>query len=264
MSRSRELKKSIAIIPARMGSSRFPGKPMASLLGMPMIGHIYLRTKMAPQLDEVYVATCDQEIFDYVESIGGKAVMTKDSHERCTDRVSEALLKIEEAQKQRYETVLLVQGDEPLVTPRMIAIAMSEFLNTDAEVLNLMKKIDDEEDYLNPNEVKVVFNQKNEALYFSREPIPSKKKTKDAVVSYKQVCIMPFTREFLFKFSELSPTRLEVIESVDMMRVLEHGLKVQMAEISEPIYSVDTPEDLAWAEEVMRKDVLAKTYLKGF
>jgi 3-deoxy-manno-octulosonate cytidylyltransferase (CMP-KDO synthetase) len=256
------MKKSIAIIPARMGSSRFPGKPMAKILDIPMVGHVYLRTKMCQQLDEVYVATCDQEIFDYITSIGGKAVMTKDSHERCTDRVSEALLKIEKNQGQQYETIVLVQGDEPLVSPNMLSIAMTEFAKTEAGVLNLMKEIEFEEDYLDPNEVKVVFNGKNEALYFSREPIPSRKKTKDKFPTYKQVCIIPFTREFLFKFSDLAPTPLEIIESVDMMRVLEHGFKVQMAEIKEPIYSVDTPDDLAWAETVMKKDPFISKYKK--
>lgn len=256
------MKKSLAIIPARMGSSRFPGKPMAKILGIPMIGHVYLRTKMCKELDEVYVATCDQEIFDYINSIGGKAVMTKDTHERCTDRVSEALLKVEQSQGQKYDTVVLVQGDEPLVTPNMLSTALKEFAKTGADVLNLMKEIEFEEDYLDPNEVKVVFNNKNEALYFSREPIPSKKKTKDKFPTFKQVCIIPFTREFLFKFSDMTPTRLEIIESVDMMRVLEHGYKVQMAEIKEPIYSVDTPADLNWAEEVMKKDPFVVGYNK--
>lgn len=256
------MKKSLAVIPARMGSSRFPGKPMAKILGIPMVGHVYLRTKMCTELDEVYVATCDQEIFDYITSIGGKAVMTKDTHERCTDRVSEALLKVEEAQGQKYDTVVLVQGDEPLVTPNMLTTAMKEFTKSGADVLNLMKEIEFEEDYLDPNEVKVVFNNKNEALYFSREPIPSKKKTKDKFPTFKQVCIIPFTREFLFKFSDLAPTPLEIIESVDMMRVLEHGYKVQMAEIKEPIYSVDTSADLTWAEEVMRKDLFIGNYKK--
>lgn len=261
--KTQKVKKTIAIIPARMGSSRFPGKPMAPLMGMPMIGHVYLRTKLTKNLDEVYVATCDDEILKYIESIGGKAVMTKDTHERCTDRVSEALLKIEKEQNCQYNTVVLVQGDEPLVTPNMISKAISAFETcSDIGVLNLMKKIESEEDQLDPNEVKVVVNRNNEALYFSRESIPSKKKTKAHVDIYKQVCIMPFTRDFLFKFSELEPTPLEIIESVDMLRVLEHGLKVKMEEIEEPIYSVDTPADLEWAESVMEKDSFIKHYLK--
>lgn len=257
-----KMKKTIAIIPARMGSSRFPGKPMAPLIGMPMIGHVYLRTKLTKNLDEVYVATCDNEILKYIESIGGNAVMTKETHERCTDRVSEALLKIEAKQNCQYDVVVLVQGDEPLVTPNMISKAVTAFENCDAGVLNLMKKIELEEDQIDPNEVKVVINRKNEALYFSRESIPSKKKTKTIIDVYKQVCIMPFTRNFLFQFSELEPTPLENIESIDMLRVLEHGLKVKMEEIEEPIYSVDTPDDLKWAESVMAKDSFTKHYLK--
>lgn len=235
---------------------------MANILGIPMIGHVLLRTKMCPSIDEVYVATCDQEILDYVTSIGGRAVMTSDSHERCTDRVSEALLKIEKERGERFDTVVLVQGDEPLVTPQMVETAMKVFTEEKASVVNLMKRIDDEEDWLDPNEVKVVVNQKNKALYFSREPIPSRKKASSKFPVYKQVCIMPFSREFLFQFSDLSPTPLEQIESVDMLRVLEHGFEVQMAEITDPIYSVDTPDDLAWAEKVMLKDPIFPSYGK--
>lgn len=254
--------KILAVIPARMGSTRFPNKPLAKIRGIPMLGHILHRTKMCPELTDTWVATCDQEIVDYIESIGGKAIMTSDKHERATDRVSEALLKIEKLQNTTYDCVVMVQGDEPLVTPTMITTSIQAFKKNNADVVNLMKLIEHDEDYINPNEVKVVFNSKHEALYFSREPIPSQKKFSDKVKSYKQVAIMPFKREFLFKFSDLQPTPLEIIESVDMLRVLEHGLKVQMAEITEPIYSVDTPEDLAWAEEVMQKDTLFAKYTK--
>ncbi len=252
--------KILAIIPARMDSTRFPGKPLALIQGIPMIGHIYKRTVMCDDLTDTYVATCDQVIMDYIQSIGGKAVMTKNTHERCTDRCSEALLKIEEMNKTKYDCVVIIQGDEPLVTPTMISTAVNVFKANNSDVVNLMKEIEFDEDYTDANEVKVVCNAANEAMYFSREAIPSQKKSKAKVKSYKQVAIMPFKREFLFKFSELTPTPLEIIESVDMLRVLEHGLKVHMAEIKEPIFSVDTPADLEWVDSVMKKDKLFNAY----
>ena len=115
----------VAIIPARMGSTRFPGKPMAPMLSMPMIGHVYLRTAMSGILTDCWVATCDEEIKTYIESIGGKAVMTADTHERCSDRTAEAMVKIEAATGKKIDIVVMVQGDEPLVTPEMIDEAVN-------------------------------------------------------------------------------------------------------------------------------------------
>ena len=123
------MKEIIAIIPARMGSTRFPGKPLAEIHGIPMVGHVYFRTKMCSLLSEAYVATCDQEIYDYIGSIGGKALMTADTHERCSDRTAEAMLKVESETGQRVDIVVMVQGDEPMVTPGMIEQAVSTMLD---------------------------------------------------------------------------------------------------------------------------------------
>ncbi len=169
--------KAIAIIPARMGSSRFSGKPMAKIHGMPMIGHCYLRTKMCSTLLDTYVATCDQEIFDYIESIGGQAVMTAGTHERATDRTAEAMLKIEEKLGEKVDVVVMVQGDEPMVTPNMIAQSLEPFITDETvNVVNLMARMSKVSEFEDPNEVKVVVNKSNDAIYFSREPIPSRKK----------------------------------------------------------------------------------------
>ena len=110
----------IGIIPARMASTRFPNKPMAKIAGIPMIGHVYLRCKMSGLLDDLYVATCDKEIYDYIESIGGKAVMTADTHERASDRCAEALQKIEMSTGRRADIMVMIQGDEPMIRPQMI------------------------------------------------------------------------------------------------------------------------------------------------
>ena len=122
----------IGIIPARMASSRFPGKPLAPILGIPMIGHVYFRSKMSRLLNEVYVATCDREIADYIESIGGHAIMTSDKHERASDRCAEAMLKIESATGEKTDIVVMIQGDEPMVTPEMIEKAVEPMIKDDS------------------------------------------------------------------------------------------------------------------------------------
>ena len=253
--------KAIAIIPARMGSSRFPGKPMAKIHGIPMVGHCYLRVRMCRELSGTYVATCDQEIFDYIESIGGNAIMTSKSHERCTDRTAEAMLKIEHEIGEKVDIVVMVQGDEPMVVPEMIGQALHPFKeNESVNVVNLMAPLASIEEFEDPNEVKVVIDNHSNALYFSREPIPSRKKGAEDVPMLKQVCVIPFQRDFLLEYKEMEPTRLELIESVDMMRILENGMKVKMVLTEHESKSVDTNEDLEMASRMMEKDALLKEY----
>lgn len=250
----------IAIIPARMGSSRFPGKPLAKIHGIPMIGHVYLRTKMCSDLLETYVATCDKEISDYIASIGGKAVMTSSDHERCSDRTAEALLKIESSMGKQVDIVCMVQGDEPMVTPDMISQSLLPFSDTDRNIVNLMSEIMTIKEFEDPNEVKVVVDRNNHALYFSREPIPSRKKNSSNVRMLKQVCIIPFRRDYLLHFNNLKETELELIESIDMMRILENGENVYMVKTDIETYSVDTPEDLKNVESYMENDKLLSLY----
>lgn len=251
----------IAIIPARMGSSRFPGKPMANILGMPMIGHVYKRVKMSGLLSEVYVATCDDEIYNYVESIGGKAVMTSNSHERCSDRCAEAMLKIEEQEDTKIDIMVMVQGDEPLTFPQMIDEAVEPMLNNkDIVITNLVADLGTLEEFEDPNEVKVVMDKQNNAIYFSREPIPSRKKGVLGVPMKKQVCIIPFTRDFLLEYNKMEPTPLEIIESVDMMRIIENGMKVKMVPTEYKTKAVDTREDLEKVVLVMKEDILYGSY----
>ncbi len=251
----------IGIIPARMGSSRFPGKPMATILGIPMMGHVYFRSKMSKSLSEIYVATCDQEIADYVGSVGGKAIMTSDSHERCTDRVAEAVEKIETETSRPVDIVVNIQGDEPMLFPEMLDEAVDPMVS-DSSILttNLMSPMKNQEAHEDPNEVKVVVDCHNFALYFSREPIPSRKKGATEIPMWKQVCIIPFRRDFLFKFNQLESTPLEIAESVDMLRVLEHGYRVKMVPTKYETYSVDTPDDLRHVEDLMKNDPLLAKY----
>lgn len=247
--------KVIGVIPARMGSSRFPGKPLALIHGLPMIEHVYKRSAMSESLDELYVATCDKEIADAVEQFGGQSIMTDVCHERCTDRVAEAIENLD------GDIVVIIQGDEPLVYPDMIDQAVKSILEDESIVcVNLMAEIDDTNAFFDPNEVKVVVDNEQYALYFSREPIPSGKKYAKEYTRYKQVCIMPFRRDFLLKYINLEPTPLEIIESVDMLRILEHGYKVKMVLTDKETLSVDTPDDLKRVEIKMDDDSLLGLY----
>lgn len=241
----------LALIPARMGSSRFPGKPMALILGKPMIGHVYERVAKSPLLAMTAVATCDQEISDYIESVGGIAVMTGDQHERASDRCAEALLKLEKANNTRYDIVVMVQGDEPMTHPEMIAEAVQPMLDDpDIQIVNLLGQIKDAAEFEDRNCIKVVCDLRLNAMYFSREAIPTRCKA-DEIPMGKQVCIIPFRRDYLLEYTRLAPTPLEVAESVDMMRILEHGMKVRMARTKHDTQAVDTPDDLKKVERAM-------------
>lgn len=252
----------VGFIPARMGSSRFPGKPLEKIHGMPMVGHVYYRSKMSTLLDDLYIATCDKEIKDYFSSIESNIIMTSDKHTRASDRIAEALLKVEKKTQEKIDIVVMIQGDEPMTYPEMIDEAVKPLLdNEHVLVSNLMAPLKTKDEHYDTNEVKVVVDGKNNALYFSREPIPSDKKENNEKYRNKQVCIIPFRRDFLIKFNELQPTPLEIIESVDMLRVLEHGYDVKMIPTKFDTYSVDTKDDLKRVEKIMENDPLMKKYI---
>jgi len=244
-----------------MGSSRFPGKPLAQICGITMIEHVYRRTKMSQLLSDVYVATCDQKIMETVTSFGGKAIMTKDTHERASDRVAEAMLKIEEQHNMRVDILVMIQGDEPLVHPTMIEESLKPLLeDASVKVANLLAPLHSTEEQNDPNEIKVVVDKESNALYFSRVPIPSRDRVKGDVPIYKQVCIIPFRRDYLLEFNSLEQTPLEMAESVDMMRVLEYGEKVKMVPTRYETYSVDTQDDLERVSKLMENDPLFAKY----
>lgn len=252
----------IAIVPARMGSSRFPGKPLADIHGMPMVGHVARRTAMSPALSGTWVATCDNVIRDYCRQAGIPCVMTGDYHERCSTRTAEALLKIEAETGRKADIVVMVQGDEPMTQPEMITEAVRPMLeDPSVQVVNLMAEMRSAEEFEDPNEVKVVVDQNSDALYFSREPIPSRKKGAKNVPMRKQVCIIPFRRDYLLKYNEMPETPLEIYESVDMLRVLENGGKVRMVPTQYRTFSVDTQADLEHVRRLMANDPLMEKYL---
>jgi 3-deoxy-manno-octulosonate cytidylyltransferase (CMP-KDO synthetase) len=242
-----------------MGSSRFPGKPLAPLLGRPLIEHVVRRAARCELLDAVYVATCDEVIRAAVEGFGGEVLMTSAAHERASDRVAEA------AERFEAEVIVMIQGDEPMVTPRMVAAAVAPLLK-DAEVacVNLVRRIERPEEYFDRNTIKVVANVKGDALYLSRAPVPADAFACDPTAErppvLKQVCVIPFRRDFLREFARLPQTPLERAESIDMLRAVEHGRPVRLVEIEEETHAVDTPEDLRLVEALMKDDPLVALY----
>ena len=245
------------IIPARMAATRFPGKPLVDIAGLPMIEHVRRRVSLCASLNQVVVATCDEQIREVVESAGGTVVMTADTHERCTDRIAEAAQKID------TDVIINVQGDEPLVLPEMIEAAARPLID-DPELVavNLVSRIVDDDEFINPNAPKVVTNRFGDILYISREPIPSRKKVQtNEYLKLKQLGIIAFRFDFLQTFSKLDPTPLEQIESVDMMRAVEHGYRIRAVEMNGMMIGVDVPEDIKRVEDVLVSDPLIKKYM---
>lgn len=245
------------VIPARMGSSRYPGKPLAEVLGRPMIEHVFRRSAMSEILDEVVIATCDQEIYTATESFGARAVMTSSEHQRASDRVAEVAENIE------ADIYVMVQGDEPMVTPGMVDAALAPMLGSDdVSCVNLVKRIESEKEFRSRDTIKVVRDEQARALYFSREPIPTTGVMDwSSIKAFKQVCIIPFRRRSLLAYGRLEPTPLERSESVDMLRFLEHGIPVHTVETEVETHAVDRPEDIALVEEFMDGDPLIESYL---
>lgn len=251
----------IGIIPARMASSRFPGKPLKHILGMPMIGHCYHRTSLALGYKMSFVATCDADIYDYIISIGGNAIMTATSHKRASTRTAEALEIIEDDIGEKADVVVMVQGDEPLITPNTIGDTITHFKDQSVDIVNVMSKLQTKEAFEDENNVKVVVNRNNDALYFSREPIPSHWKGWKELPRYMQTGIIAFRRDTLIEFNAMKETHLEQIESVDMNRVLETGGKIRMVLTDTKTIGVDVLEELLEVERILMDDEIVKGYL---
>lgn len=248
--------KMIGMIPVRMASSRFPGKPLCSIAGMTMVEHVYRRCSFSRALDEVYVAACDLEIQEEVERFKGRVVMTASTHQRCTDRIAEAAQKI----KTDADIVVLIQGDEPLVYPEMIdSVAKPLTLDPGLLCANLIIPVEEERELKDPNVVKVVMDLNDFALYYSRQPIPTRKAA-GGILGYKQTGIIAFRTEFLYRFIQMAQAPLEKAESVDMMRLLEHGYRIKLVKSPHKTYTVDTLEDKERVEKIMKADPLFLTY----
>jgi 3-deoxy-manno-octulosonate cytidylyltransferase (CMP-KDO synthetase) len=241
-----------AIIPARFASTRFPGKPLADICGKPMIQWVYERTARSAGIDRVIVATDDERIFRVVAAFGGEAQMTSADHPTGTDRLAEVASRVE------TDLVVNVQGDEPLIDPRMIEQAVSPFKDDGNQVMGTLKsRIASIEEFLNPNVVKVVTDQQGFALYFSRAPIPYPRDASGALAdhfptieAYKHIGLYVYRRDFLLSYSHLPPTPLENLEKLEQLRALEHGFRIRVVETGQTTQGVDTPADLERVREL--------------
>jgi 3-deoxy-manno-octulosonate cytidylyltransferase (CMP-KDO synthetase) len=243
-------------IPVRMGSTRFPGKPLCDILGKTMIEHVYRRCALSKYATSLFVAACDIEIQQAVENFGGAVIMTDPKIQRPGLRVASAA---ESLDLDDDDIVVVVQGDEPLVHPDMIDLAIQPLLNEkDVYVSNLTAELTEGE-WKDPGEIKVVCDLKMNAMYMSRAPMPSTDHEEQRTAWYKQVCIMPFRWHFMKKFNhELKATPLELQESIEMIRALQHGYKVRMVPSPYSSKSVDTESDRQIVEKMMLEDLLYK------
>jgi 3-deoxy-manno-octulosonate cytidylyltransferase (CMP-KDO synthetase) len=247
-----------AVIPARYASTRFPGKALAELDGRPMIQHVYERTAQSKLVSRVIVATDDTRIADAVSRIGGEAIMTSTDHETGTDRLAEVAAGLDS------DIIVNVQGDEPLIDPAMIDLAIQPFLEeTDLQMGTLKTRIKCLHDFLSPNVVKVVTDNRGDALYFSRSPLPFfRDKWKDLkdesfccgkLLCYKHVGLYVYRRDFLLRFAAMPPTFLEISEKLEQLRAIENCIKIRVVETEFESIGVDTPDDLLKAQEQYRK-----------
>ena len=237
-----------------MGSSRFPGKPLKKILELPLIEHVRRRVSLCDFIDDVYVATCDGEIKDTVESCGGKTIMTSKSHERCTDRIEEA------AQKLDADIIVNVQGDEPLIIPELIKMLVEPFYkDIYISATCLIYPITADEELGDVNTVKVVLNKDNSVMYFSRSPIPNFKLGIKPRF-FEQSGIMAYEKGFLHKYSELPQMPLERAESIDMLRIIEHGFKIYGVIIENITVQVDFPEHILKVEKILKEDQFQKAF----
>ncbi len=239
--------KIVGVIPARYGSSRFPGKIIAPIAGKPMIQRVYEQCKKSTMLDELLVAVDDQKVYDTVIAFGGDALMTAVEHQSGTDRLAEVMAK------RSGDIVVNIQGDHPLFDPVMIDECVQPLLEHPDIPMSTLKIKIKEEEYHDPGVVKVVTDKNGLALYFSRSLIPYSRDNKEVEV-YEHVGLYAYRRDFLLKISKVPQSPLEKAEMLEQLRVLENGYKIIVAETHsnrEAGLSVDTPEDLKNVEEVI-------------
>lgn len=237
-----------AIVPARMASTRYPGKPLALIHGLPMVEHVRRRAQLSKAVRDVVVATCDDEIRRAVESYGGAAVMTAATHERCTDRVAEA------ARGLQADIVVMVQGDEPLLDPRDLELVVAPLLaDPQIPVTNLLSPLQGPQDVASPDVVKAAVAPDGRVLFLTRASIPFRRSTGPAPV-HRQTGIMALRRSALEQFAYSPPTPLEQIEAIDMLRLIEHGVRLQGVLTTHATQGVDRPGDVALVEAALVKD----------
>ncbi len=239
--------KFLALIPARYGSTRFPGKPLAEINGKPMIQHVVERSQEF--FEHVFVATDDTRIAEAVNQFGGKFIMTSDQHQSGTDRCAEALEKVETETGTHFDVVVNIQGDEPFISSRQLALISSCFDNEKTEIATLVKKIDKQTDLFDSNKPKVIINKAEQAIYFSRTPIPycrglEESKWLQKHTYYKHIGLYAYRANTLRQITKLPQSSLEKAESLEQLRWIENGYTIAVRQTDIENKSIDTPADL--------------------
>ncbi len=244
--------KVLAVIPARYGSTRFPGKPLSLIHGKSLIQHTYENALSCPLLDGVVIATDDERIYNHAKEFHASVVMTDPNHPNGTERIAEVISNL----KERPDIVVNIQGDEPCITSELIeALVMALIDNPDVPMSTLITPLSNPEDANNPSIVKCVVNQKGRALYFSRSCIPGNKSSKPLSTTpyYSHIGLYAYRTDFLFTYLHLSPTPLQLTEDLEQLKVLEHGFQIQTATVKHQSLGVDTPEDIHKVESYLCK-----------
>lgn len=238
--------KIIGVIPARWGSTRFEGKVLAEIAEKPMVQHVWERVKESKLVDDVLIACDDDRVLSAVQNFGAKAVMTSKDHPSGTDRIAEAVKDV------NADIVINIQGDEPMICPDVVdALAKSLLDDKSCPMATLVKEIEREDEISNPNVVKVVFDKDEHAVYFSRSTIPYNRDNQD-VKYYKHLGIYAYRKKFLLSFNDLPKSNLENIEKLEQLRVIEAGYKIKTVLTDLETVGVDTPDDLAKVESLMK------------
>ena len=247
------MKKTLGVIPARMASSRFPGKPLEKILGIPMLAHCYERALLSKACDKLVIATPDKEIMNWAKNHEIPVILTGHHHKRATERAQETLDILSE-QGETYDFILLLQGDEPQIFPDDIKNLSDAFCGSELEIVNLVYPINGD-DLDNPSVVKAIMSNTSKISFFTRAHVPNRSDK-----AMRQLGMIGFTVAALTQYANLQPTPLEELESIDMMRLLENDYEINAVISSSPILGVDNPEDIAKAELMMTKDLLLETY----
>jgi 3-deoxy-manno-octulosonate cytidylyltransferase (CMP-KDO synthetase) len=242
------MKKIVAIIPARWASTRFPGKPLVEILGKPLVQHVWERCCEATGIDAVIVATDDERIAKVAAEFGADVSMTKISHATGTDRLGEVVLRL-----RGVRHVINVQGDEPAIDPKLISeLAAALRHEPRLQMITAAARFPAKANLENPNQVKVITDLNGNAIYFSRVAIPYVRNKRDAVRPMHHLGIYGYRVSFLQKFISWKPTPLELAESLEQLRALEHGTEIRVIEVAKPSVGVDSPEDIAEAIRELR------------
>lgn len=247
------MKRTLGVIPARMASSRFPGKPLKKILEIPMLAHCYERALISGACDNLVIATPDQEIIAWANLYNIPSVLTSHKHQRAADRAKEAL-EILSHEGDCFDFILLLQGDEPQMLPDDIINLKNAFTGIEYEAVNLLFPIS-KNDLEDLNVVKAVVKKNLDIKFFSRTHVPN-----NCLSGFRQLGMIGFTNRALLHYADLSPTPLEKVESIDMMRFLENDFSIQGVLSSSPILGVDNPKDIAKVESMMKNDHFVRLY----